>query len=368
VLTPEVARKIKELADAGIPIIGKKFSTSPSLQNYPACDAEVRAISDQLQKDGSLMDLPINQLFNKKGILPDFITKEQEVLWVHRKTKDADIYFISNQLDSTRFLNCTFRVTGKQPEIWDAATGNIKNAGSFEIKDGLTQLPLKLDPSGSCFVIFRKAVPSKNGTSSLNWPVYVQIQELSNPWIVSFDAKWGGPEKVIFPTLQDWSKNELKGIRYYSGTANYETQFDLREVPESLSIDLGNVKNLAEVTLNGISLGVLWKPPFITNISKAVKPGKNTLVVKVTNLWANRLIGDEQEPADLKWDTKLAGLSSVKNAMAGYKLMEMPSWFTEGKPRPSSGRFTFTTFNYFTKDSPLLESGLIGPVKLLSEE
>jgi hypothetical protein len=89
-------------------------------------------------------------------------------------------------------------------------------------------------------------------------------------------------------------------------------------------------------------------------------------VVKVTNLWANRLIGDEQEPADVKWDTRLAGLSSVKNAMAGYKLMELPAWFTEGKPRPSAGRYTFTTFNYFTKDSPLQESGLIGPVWLVS--
>jgi hypothetical protein len=368
VLNPEVARKIKALADAGIPIIGKRFLASPSLQNYPACDDEVRSISEQLQKERGIMDLSINQLLNKKGLLPDFLTPEKEVLWVHRKTDEADIYFVSNQLDSTRIINCTFRVTGMQPEIWDAATGKIKNAGSFEIKDGLTQLPLKLDPSGSCFVIFRKAIQSKNGTSPLNWPIYTQIQQLENPWTVSFDPKWGGPEQVKFSTLKDWSKNEIKGIKYYSGTATYETAFEIKVVPESLFIDLGNVKNLAEVTLNGISLGVLWKPPFITNISKAVRPGKNKLVVKVTNLWANRLIGDEQEPSDLKWDTKLAGLSSVKNAMAGYKLMELPTWFTEGKPRPSSGRYTFTTFNYFTKDSPLLESGLIGPVKLLSEE
>ena len=367
-LTPEVVRKIKALADAGISIIGKKFTVSPSLQNYPACDVEVRSISEQLQKEGGIMDLSINQLLNKKGVLPDFLTPEKEVLWVHRKTDEADIYFVSNQLDSTRIINCTFRVTGMQPEIWDAATGKIKNAGIFQIKDGFTQLPLKLDPSGSCFVIFRKAIQSKNGTSPLNWPIYTQIQQLENPWTVSFDPKWGGPEQVKFSTLKDWSKNEIKGIKYYSGTATYETAFEIKVVPESLFIDLGNVKNLAEVTLNGISLGVLWKPPFITNISKAVRPGKNKLVVKVTNLWANRLIGDEQEPSDLKWDTKLAGLSSVKNAMAGYKLMELPTWFTEGKPRPSSGRYTFTTFNYFTKDSPLLESGLIGPVKLLSEE
>jgi len=364
--TPEVARRIKALADAGIPIVAKKFAASPSLRNYPACDTEVRSISEQLQKDGSITDLPIDQALSKSRLLPDFTTLEKDVAWVHRRTKEADIYFVSNQLDSTRILNCTFRVAGKLPEIWDAATGKIRNAGIFEMKNGLTQLPIKLDPSGSCFVIFRKATLSTNGTSQLNWPVYTQLQELTNPWIVQFDPKWGGPEQVIFPSLQDWSRNEIKVIRYYSGTATYETQFDLKEIPESLTIDLGNVKNLAEVTLNGSSLGVLWKPPFITNISKAAKPGKNKLVVKVTNLWANRLIGDEQEPADMKWDTKLAGLGSVKNAMAGYKLMELPSWFTQGKPRPSTGRYTFTTFNYFTKDSPLLESGLLGPVKILT--
>lgn len=366
ILMPEVGRKIKALADAGVPVVGKRFTASPSLQNYPACDTEVKAVSDILWKEGKMNDKPLEKRLIEKSISPDFFTSDKEILWVHRKIGEREVYFVSNQLDSTRIINCSFRVSGKQPELWDAVNGKITAATSFEMQNGRTRLPLKLDPSGSVFVMFRKPIAATNGSSSQNWPDYAPIQELKTAWTVHFDPKWGGPETVSFPTLTDWTQNDNNGIKYYSGTAIYKTQFDLKELASSLFLDLGKVKNLAEVTLNGVSLGVLWKPPFRTAIAKAAKPGKNDLVVKVTNLWANRLIGDEQEPADVKWDTKIAGLSSVKNAGAGYKLMELPAWFTDGKPRPSAGRYTFTTFNYFKKDSPLQESGLIGPVRLLS--
>jgi len=366
ILMPEVARKIKALADAGVPVVGKPFATSPSLQNFPACDTEVKAVSDILWKDGKMKDKPLEKLLREKSISPDFFTTDKGILWVHRKIGESEVYFVSNQLDSTRIVNCSFRVSGKQPELWDAVTGRISVATSFKMQNGQTILPLKLDPSGSFFVVFRKKIAATSGSSAINWPNYTPIQVLKSGWMVHFDPKWGGPETVSFPTLTDWSKNDLPGIKYYSGTATYTTQFELKEVATSLFLDLGKVKNLAEVRLNGVSLGVLWKPPFIADITKTAKPGKNELVVKVTNLWANRLIGDEQEPADVKWDTKMAGLSSVKNAQAGYKLLELPSWFLENKARPSAGRFTFTTFNYFSKESPLLESGLLGPVRLLS--
>jgi len=364
-LMPEVARKIKALADAGVTIVGKHFAASPSLTDYPACDTEVKAVSDMLLKEWKITDKPLGQLLEEMSVSPDFFASEKEILWVHRKIGECEVYFVSNQLDSTRIIDCSFRVSGKQPELWDAVSGKITASTSFEVRNGQTRLPLKLDPSGSLFVVFRKPIRATNGTTTENWQNYSQVQELKAAWTVHFDPKWGGPETVSFPTLTDWTQSDNNGIKYYSGTATYETEFDLKEVAASLFLDLGKVKNLAEVTLNGVSLGVLWKPPFIANISKAAKPGKNELVIKVTNLWTNRLIGDEQEPADVKWDTKIAGLSSVKNAMAGYKLMELPTWLTDGKPRPSTGRYTFTTFNYFKKDSPLQESGLIGPVRLL---
>jgi hypothetical protein len=122
---------------------------------------------------------------------------------------------------------------------------------------------------------------------------------------------------------------------------------------------LGTVKHIAEVTLNGRNLGVLWTAPWRIDITEAARTGKNQLEVAVSNVWANRLIGDEQQPADMVWE---------KADMAGGSyLKEFPNWFLKHEKRPSLGRYTFTTWNYFTKDSALEPSGLIGPVKLLSE-
>ena len=364
-LTPEVARKIKMVADAGVPILGNRFKASPSLQNYPACDKEVKKISDELWQSGKIGDKPLKQFLAENFFLPDFSSSEKEVMWVHRKIKEGDLYFISNQLDSTRIVECKFRVSGRQPELWDATNGKIDPVTSFEIENGFTRLPLKLDPSGSTFILFRNKTELTRGSSSINWPVYKPFQELTPAWTVHFDTKWGGPQNITFEHLYDWTKSEITGIKYYSGSAVYETQFELKDVPASLLIDLGRVKNLAEVTLNGHPLGVLWKSPFVVDISKAAKPGKNALTVKVTNLWANRLIGDEQEPADIKWsDRETPVPAHAENG--GRMLMELPQWLIEGKKRPSSGRYTFTTWNYFKKDSPLLESGLIGPVKLMT--
>jgi hypothetical protein len=365
-LLPEVAVKIKKLADAGVMVIGKQFTASPSLVNYPECDKTVREISHHLTQSGKMKNVSLIGLLQEQKILPDFTSNSKEVLWVHRRIGDQELYFVVNQINSARIIQGSFRVTGKQPELWDPVTGKISKATSFEMSNGQTTVPLKLDPGGSIFVVFERPIKVTKGSSTTNWPGYTTRMDLKTAWTVNFDTKWGGPESVLFPSLTDWSKHELPGIRYYSGTATYKTQFELKELHPNLTIDLGMVKNLAEVVLNGIALGVVWKPPFLVDISKAVRPGLNELEVKVTNLWANRLIGDEQEPPDMKWDTKMAGLSSVKNAMAGYKLLELPDWFTQNRPRPSAGRYTFTTFNYFRKDSPLLESGLLGPVKLMS--
>jgi hypothetical protein len=142
-------------------------------------------------------------------------------------------------------------------------------------------------------------------------------------------------------------------VKYFSGTATYEKEIEipaerLREDRE-LWLDLGRVKNFAEVSLNGNPLGILWKPPFRVNVTGVAKPGKNKLEIKVTNLWPNRLIGDEQLPDDREW--------------SGKHLKDWPQWVLDGKPSPT-GRFTFTTWHHWTKDEPLLESGLIGPVVL----
>ena len=146
-------------------------------------------------------------------------------------------------------------------------------------------------------------------------------------------------------------------MRYFSGTATYEREIDISAdrlaSGRELWLDIGEVKDFAVVSLNGRDFGVLWKPPFRVNITAAARPGANRLAVKVTNLWPNRLIGDEQLPRDVEWD--------------GKQLKEWPQWLLDGRPSPT-GRLTFTTWHHYTKDSPLLESGLLGPVTLQTEE
>jgi hypothetical protein len=161
----------------------------------------------------------------------------------------------------------------------------------------------------------------------------------------------------VLPQLISWTDHINDGVRYFSGTATYDKDIEISSERladgRELWLDLGRVKNFAEVSLNGQDFGVLWKPPFRVNITAAAKAGTNHLVVKVTNLWPNRLIGDEQLPSDREWD--------------GNQLKGWPQWLLDGKPSPT-GRLTFTTWHHWHKDSALLESGLIGPVMLRTAE
>ncbi|UCH34722.1 MAG: hypothetical protein JSV65_19750 [Armatimonadota bacterium] len=189
-------------------------------------------------------------------------------------------------------------------------------------------------------------------------PVGVGADELqvTGPWTVRFTPGWGAPPEATFPELASWTDNAEEGIRYYSGSATYIKDIT---VPASalgrgrdVVLDLGSVKNFAEVTLNGRYLGALWKAPFRVNVTGMLKAGENTLEIKVTNLWPNRLIGDEQLPPEVEWE--------------GNRLKAWPDWLWSGKPRPRTERYTFTTWRFWWKDSELVESGLLGPVVIRS--
>ena len=178
--------------------------------------------------------------------------------------------------------------------------------------------------------------------------------EVHGPWSLRFPPNWGAPSQVTLDKLISWTDHAEAGIRYFSGTAEYETTFD---VPahvlgsgKVLELDLGSVREIAEVTLNGSDLGIWWKPPFAADVSALVKPGTNTLKVRVTNLWMNRLIGDEQFPDDCEWN--------------GKPIKEWPRWMVDGAPRPVRDRLTFTTWKHYNRDSVLVDSGLLGPVTL----
>jgi hypothetical protein len=180
------------------------------------------------------------------------------------------------------------------------------------------------------------------------------VAEIGAPWEVEFDPKWGGPASPVrFEKLDDWTARPEEGIRYYSGTAIYRTAFPKPPAARGrVILDLGWVREFAQVRLNGTDCGVQWKRPFRCDISGALKPGENKLEVRVTNLWPNRMIGDAGLPDDAEW--------------AGNRLKRWPDWLLDGKTSPT-GRFTFTHIRPYKKDSPLLSSGLLGPVRLRVE-
>jgi len=336
-MTPALLRKIKQLADDGAIVLGTPPQKSPSLVNYPACDAEARELAAQIKCEPVTPHTDLYPEYDvaaarlaKLGIPPDFESKG-DLRYIHRHDGNTDIYLVANRTSGALSASCTFRVVGKQPELWNPVTGDMRLATAFSQTNGCTMVPLEFPPQGSLFVIFRQTAATPVPGS--NFPTLTKVCELTGPWDVSFDPKWGGPEKVTFDKLDDWSKRPEKGIKFYSGTATYRKAFELPESKNQNSkfksfLDLGKVTVMARVKLNGKDLGVVWTDPFRVDITSAARPGANTLELAVVNLWPNRLIGDQSLP--------------------------------EGK------RFTWSSWNPYGKDSPLLESGLFGPVQVLT--
>ena len=281
---------------------------------------------------------------------------------IHRADDQADVFFVANtDAASSGVVTCAFAVSGKQPELWDPVWGTLRNLPEFKQRNGQTLIPLKFAPAQSYFLVFRNKVESDRQPGKKNFPTLKPVTEITGSWQVSFDPEWGGPaEPVEFAKLEDWTTRPEPGIRYYSGTAIYHKSFDFPEsqILNPVFFSLGTVNHLARVRLNGKDLGVVWCAPWgVDIIPGLLKPVGNKIEIEITNTWANRLIGDELEPADCEW---------LPGHMGGQFLKAFPEWFVKGEPRPSRNRYCFTTWNYFTKDSPLQPSGLIGPVTILS--
>ena len=231
------------------------------------------------------------------------------------------------------------------------ATCTIGQPPYLELNSGDNKSPVvRLWGNGQVVLMTSSGKVVRATTSDLPAP-----QEITGPWNLNFPPDWRTPASVTFDKLISWTDCAKEEVRYFSGTATYEKELvisaDRLFSGRELWLDLGVVKNFAEVWLNNEKLGILWKPPFRVNLSTAARRGSNKLVVKITNLWPNRLIGDEQLPEDCEWN--------------GKQLKAWPQWLLEGKPSPT-GRLAFTTWHHWTKDAPLVESGLIGPVKLLT--
>ena len=489
VMTPAMLAKIQQLAEAGAMIVGpaQPPRKSPNLVDMGKGDEQLARNAAALWASGKILKGKTAQEFlASRGVPPDF-TASPALRFIHRRIGDAEVYFVANPDPVVVDAAATFRVTGRQPEIWSPEKGHTEKAGSFVDRDGVTCVALHLEPNGSAFVVFRKPSADMDGAVSLRhdgkllWalpmpkpgftinkatygdpadpqkvidvkaqvqalvdggqtkiPVMdmkkvgnpapgavrtlsveytvdgqsmtssetdkgiltlqmpkqpgmvadvrrdagnglvlsvsqagsyelqtasgktkkVQVpalpapQEIAGPWKVSFAPDKGGPGEVAFDKLADWAKRPEAGIKYYSGTAIYQKTFVAPPVSANTKwvLDLGKVEVMAQVTMNGKDLGILWKPPYQVDVTSALKPGENRLELKVVNLWVNRQIGDEQLPEDSPRTTRGA-------------LEKWPEWVQQEKPSPT-GRFSFATHRLWKKNDALVPSGLIGPVTL----
>jgi len=336
-----VLRAVHKLVEKGAVVAGEKPTDTPSLADDPA---QFKKLNDELFGDGSgVHTLGKGKVYagqNAEAALkaltvpPDFDHSRPEsdtrILFVHRKLADGDIYFLDNRNDRDETVDATFRVSGKEPELWYAETGKSEPA-SYQISGDRTTVPLHFEPWGTVFVVFRK--PAKATSRTLSTPVQTQLETLDGSWNVSFQPGRGAPASITLDQLISWSNSQDKGVKYFSGIGTYTKSIqaspDWFKPGAKLWIDLGDVKNLAEVAVNGKSLGTVWHAPYRVDATSALKPGSNAITIKVTNAWVNRLIGDQQPDATTK--------------------------------------YTFADVKPYKADSALLPSGLLGPVKLYSE-
>jgi hypothetical protein len=266
--------------------------------------------------------------FSEIGLQPDFLAADpngmraDEIAWTHRRGNDFDIYFISNQEDSARVVNLSLRITGRIPELWNPVTGEISIAKNWQMENGRTHLPVQLDRNGSLFIVLQQSTSLQQNNSGKNWREFKLVSEIDETWTVKFDEQYGGPKNsLLFDKLTDWSQDKDLSVRYYSGTSVYSKKIKLAATDQKLFLDLGEVRNIAEVFVNGIPCGIAWTYPYRVDISKAVKPGDNEIKIAVTNTWANRMIGDSQLPTEKR----------ITNTIYPFKM--------EGKPLLPAGLF-----------------------------
>lgn len=337
-----VLRKIRDLVNGGAVMAGPKPIDTPSLADD---QSEFKMLTDSLwgQSKGKhtvgrgivFAEQSASDAMRSLGIHPDFDYSRPEpdmnVEFVHRSLHDGDIYFVSNRSNRAEFFDATFRVMGKAPELWRADSGNTEPC-SYRIDNGRTTVPLQLEPWGAVFVVFRK--PASSAVLKVRSPDQISTVPLDGAWNVAFQEHRGAPRSVVFQKLISWSDATDVGVKYFSGSGTYTKEVTLPSDWFSrrsrLLLDLGEVKELAHVSVNGEDLGVVWHTPFRVDATRALRPGPNQLTIRVTNLWVNRLIGDMQTGAKT--------------------------------------RYAFTTGHPYRANSPLLPSGLIGPVTILRAE
>ena len=321
-------RKIAALAASGATIVGPR---PQALANRSDGDAAfARLVERTWRRDNVSEGNDLSSVLAAKGRAPDFAyakpLPDTKLAFVHRALPDGEIYFVSSKNDRAQTVEASFRTAGRAPELWRADNGAIEPA-SYRTESGRTIVTLSLEPNDAIFVVFRETTAA----SSRAVPIQrdAELLAIETPWNAAFNVR-SGARNVRFDHLRSWTEISDPEIKFFSGTATYTNafEFDGAGSDERVLLDLGDVKNIAEVVLNDQAVGIAWKRPFRLDITDAVRTGRNQLEIKVVNLWPNRLIGDKQPGA--------------------------------GEPQ------AWAVYNPFTATSALLDSGLLGPVRILA--
>ena len=343
-MRPEVLKKLEEFASSGLAIIGKRPLSSPSLQNYPHADTEIKKLSGKMWNGkpsqpygkGQIFDCSqsIRNVLSQLGIKPDFDlgqASEAPFLYIHRMLSDGDLYFISNQSEEIQAISPIFRVSkNTYPELWNPVTGETRPLPEYSVKEGGIEVPLQFDALESAFLVF-SPIKGEVNESKKNVPLRQPVATLNDRWEVTFRSVYTTPMTFVMDSLTCWTKLKDRILRHHSGEAVYEKSFHWNGQDSSrvLYLDLGNVMVMATVQLNGKYVGGVWTPPYRLRINDYIHPGENKVRITVVNNWMNKLIGDLN--------------------------------------LPEKERETSVTVNPWKKDTPLQESGLLGPVQLYSE-
>ncbi len=284
------------------------------------------------------------------------------IQWIHRKEGNTEILFLFNASDSIITPTICIKDCNKKPEIWNPENGFIEEASAWAAESNEVKVILPMDGGESTFIVLREKTNQHGPGLSVKEEKMNQAIIIDNSWTVIFpDYK-----TMLFEQLTPWNEHTDKDIKYFSGTATYIRKVNIEETNDSnrYILSLGVVKNMATVIINGHRCPTLWHPPFQTDITEFISEGENIIKIEVTNLWVNRLVGDEQEEDDIEWSEPVR-FGATKNSPAiGRFMAKEPDWLKKGLPRPSKNRKAVVSFKFFEKDEPLLPSGLLGPVTI----
>jgi hypothetical protein len=348
-MTPAVLKKLQQLVEQGATIVGPKPTNSPSQRDQPAADKEVAELAATLWGDlnGTMRTInyvgkgtvvwgrTLEEVLDMLKVHPDFEYSaglDVELTWKHRHLEDADIYYVSNLSDRPIEADVRCRISEREVELWRPDTAAISSAISSK-DEHHTIVPLSLAANETLFLVFHQGRELQ--TTGKLQPAWQVLAEITGAWTIKFPPDLGAPEQISMPKLTAWNESEEPGVRHFSGAAEYTIEFHADESwlspKRELQLDLGEIYDIAEVTLNGKLLGTAWKPPYTVDITESFQPGKNQLAIRLTNQWTNRIVGDRAAKEE---DRVLTGID----------------------PKSRFG------------PRELVKSGLLGPVRILARE